>query len=264
MTETFLPIPARTTTRDLWSLWSWLPAAGQIRTALALHVDQVVAPWQAEEAAPTNWTMTSMRQGMGLVVLAAVVGGAIPFVVNWIQAAQMGTAFPLLEWARYAEQQRLLAPLSPYTQAWSEAALTVAGLPPYWPVWAAAGLSALGVWINWPLTWLTIWIVYGVGVLGAIKLQGAPNTLPHFYAATSYAFVPLVLWGLSPVPYLGFLFALAGSIWGLLLYGQAVRTLTAFSTPRVMLSMLAPIVVAAFATATVLGLLTLIFTPLLF
>jgi len=265
MTETFLHLPEKATTTDLWSPRSWLPLWGQIRAALTLHVDQVIAPWDEERAAESHWTMTSMRQGLGLVVLAALTGGLIPFVVNWIQAAQIGTALPLLSLARYAEQQRDAAVVfSPFTQAWTEAVRTMAGLPPLLPGWLAAGLSALGAWANWPLTWLTIWLVYGAGVLVVLKWQGATNTLPHFYAATSYAFVPLVLWGLGPLPYLGILFGLAGVVWALLIYGQAVRMLTHLSNQRVIVSLIVPLLAAVLLGLTVLGTLALIFLPLLF
>jgi len=264
MTETFLHLPEKATTPDLWSPRGWLPAWGQTRAALTLHVDQVISPWDEEQAAQSNWTMTSMRQGLGLVVLAALIGGLIPFVVNWVQAAQIGTALPLLSLARYAEQQSAVAALSPFTGAWTEAVRTVAGLPPSLPGWLAAGLSALGAWVNWPLTWLTIWLIYGAGVLAALKGQGATNTLPHLYAATSYAFVPLVLFGLRPLPYIGVLFALTGAIWALLIYGQAVRTLTHLSNQRVIVSLLVPLVAAMLLSLAVLGIVALIFLPLLF
>ncbi len=264
MTETFLHLPEKATTRNLWSLWAWLPAWEQIRAALALHVDQVSGPWEEEQATATNWTMTSMRQGMGLVVLAAWLGGALPFVVHWVQAAQMGTALPLLSLVRYAEQQSATAALSPFTEAWTEAVRTVAGLPPSLPSGLAAALSALGAWANWPLTWLTIWLVYGIGVFVALKVQGATNTLSHFYAATSYAFAPLILLGLRPLPYIGILLGLAGIVWALLIYGQAVRTLTQLSNQRVILSLLAPLVAAVILSLAVLGIIALIFLPLLF
>lgn len=265
MTETFLHLPEKATTTDLWSPRSWLPTWAQTRAALTWHVDQVISPWDEEQAASTNGTMTSMRQGLGLVVLAAIIGGVIPFVVNWIQAAQVGTALPLLTLARYAEQQSAAAPIfSPFTQAWTEVTYTVAGLPPSLPGWLAAGLSALGAWANWPLTWLMIWIVYGAGVLVALKLQGATNTLPHLYAATSYAFVPFVLLGLRPLPYLGVLLALVGTVWALVIYGQAVRTISHLSTPRVIVSLIAPLLAAVILGLLGLGIVALIFLPLMF
>ncbi|MEZ4727528.1 MAG: hypothetical protein R3E79_10380 [Caldilineaceae bacterium] len=263
-TETFLQLPEKATAPDLWSPRGWLPAWAQVRKALTLQVDQVIAPWDTIDAeAVADLTTTSMRQGIGLIVTSAFLGGLLPFWVNWWQAARIGTALPLVAWARYAEQQSLgAAALSPFVQAWTESVRTLAGLPPNLPGWLAAGISALGAWVNWPLAWLTLWLVYGLGVLVVLKVQGATTTLPHFYAATSYAFVPLVLLGLRPLPYLGLLFALVGIVWAALIYGKAIRTLTPLSLSRVVVSLLAPLAFAVISSLAVLGFLALVFLPL--
>lgn len=258
-TQTFVYRPEQTAAPDLWSPRSWLPAWVQVRAALALQIERVIAPWNDEV---TSLATTSMRQGLGLVVVAALVGGALPFLVNWVQATQIGTALPLANLAHYAEQQSNRAALSPFVQAWTNTARTIAGLEPTAPAWLAAGLSALGVWLNWPLTWLTIWLVYGLGVLVILKLQGATTTLPHFYAATSYAFVPLALLGLGVVPYLGPFFSLAGILWAILIYSEAVRALAALPTQRVVITLLAPLAVMALIGLILGGTLALLFLPL--
>lgn len=262
-TETFLQVPEKATTPDLWSLRAWLPAWTQVRTALALHVDQVIAPWDEEAGEAVHLTATSMRQGIGLVVVAATLGGFLPFWVNWLQAARMGTVLPLVTLARYAEQQSSSEPMLPFAEAWTETARTMAGLAPGIPPWLAAGLSALGAWANWPLDWLTVWLVYGLGVLVALKIQGATTTLPHFYAATSYAFVPLGLFGLRPLPYIGVLFGLVGLVWAALIYSRAIHTLTQLAMPRIIVSLLAPLALAVLVALVGLGVLAVLFLPLL-
>lgn len=264
--QTYVHRPERTATPDLWSPRSWLPAWSQVRTALALQIEQVIAPWDEDDgtdrAKLANFHTTSMRQGVGLVVAAALLGGLLPMILQWVQAAQIGTATPLAALAHYAEAQSNLVGLTPFAQAWTNTARTMAGLEPVAPVWVAAGLSALGNWLNWPLNWLTIWLVYGLGVLATLKFQGATTTLPHFYGATSYVFVPLVLLGLGVVPYLGPLFSLVGLIWAVLIYGEAVRTLANLPTQRVVVSLLTPLAVIALLALIGAGLLTLIFLPL--
>ncbi|MCE7987853.1 MAG: hypothetical protein DYG89_42350 [Caldilinea sp. CFX5] len=264
--QTFVHRPERTAAPDLWSPQGWLPAWSQVRTALTLQVEQVIAPWATDgvEESDNVATLhtTSMRQGVGLVIVAALIGGLLPLIVQWVQAAQIGTAAPLAALARYAEAQSNGFALTPFAQVWTNTARTMAGLDPIAPVWLAAGLSALGNWLNWPLTWLTIWLVYGLGVLATLKLQGATTTLPHFYGATSYAFVPLVLLGLGVIPYLGPLFSLAGIIWAVLIYGETVRALVNLPTQRVVLTLLAPLVVSILITLILAGVLALIFLPL--
>lgn len=264
--QTFVHRPERATAPDLWSPRSWLPAWAQVRTALALQVEQVIAPWDEADVEAgvkvANLQTTSMRQGMGLVVAAALLGGLLPLLVQWVQAAQIGTATPLAMLARYAEVQSNVVGATPFVQIWTNTTRTIAGLDPIAPAWLAAGLSALGNWLNWPLTWLTIWLVYGLGVLAILKLQGATTTLPHFYGATSYAFVPLVLLGLGVIPYLGLLFSLAGVIWAIVIYGEVVRVLANLPTQRVVLTLLAPLAVTALCILIIGSTLALIFLPL--
>jgi Yip1 domain len=262
-TESFVHLPEKVSTRDLWRWRSWLPAWVQVRAALQLQLDQVIDPWQDDAEEMAQVSTTSMRQGLGLVVVAALLAGALPFLDNWITAAQIGTALPLALWAHYAEQQsNSITAVTPFVQIWTEAVRTIAGLSPIAPGWLAAGLSALGAWVNWPLNWLTIWLVHGLGVLIAIKVQGSTATLPHFYAATSYAFAPLVLFGLQPIPYIGLLFGMVGFIWAVIIYAQGVQTLSQLSYRKVMMSLLAPVVVAlllSLITSITLALLFLLF-----
>jgi len=260
--QTFVHRPERTDAPDLWWLRSWLPAWGQVRIALTLQVEQVITLWDEADGEATTWHTTSMRQGVGLVIVTALLGGLLPLFVQWLQAAQIGTATPLAALAHYAEAQSNMVAVTPFTQAWTNTARTIAGLEPIAPVWLAAGLSALGNWLNWPLTWLTIWLVYGLGVLVTLKLQGATTTLPHFYGATSYAFVPLVLTGLGVIPYLGPFFNLAGIIWAVLIYGETVRTLATLPTQRVVLTLLTPLAVGSLLALIGAGALALIFLPL--
>lgn len=260
--HTFVRQPERTATPDLWWLRSWLPAWEQVRTALTLQVEQVIAPWDEDDGEAAKWHTTSMRQGVGLVVVAALLGGLLPLLVQWVQAAQIGAVTPLAALARYAEAQSNVVEVPPFTQAWTNTARMIAGLEPIAPVWLAAGLSALGNWLNWPLTWLTVWLVYGLVVLATLKLQGATTTLPHFYGATSYAFVPLVLTGFGVIPYLGPFFSLASIIWAVLLYGETVRALANLPTQRVVFTLLAPLAVGTLLALIGAGALALILLPL--
>lgn len=183
--------------------------------------------------------ITSMRQGMGLVVVTALIAGALPFLFNWAIAARAGTALPLVQLAGTMDQPADATSSLPWL-AWEETLKSIAGLEPRLPGWLAAGLSALGVWINQPLTWLTYWLVYGLGILLVCKLLGATTTLQRFYAVTSYAYLPLLLTMLQPIPYLGPLAALVAIVWTFVLYVRIVQLLTGLNTGRAVLSVLLP------------------------
>jgi hypothetical protein len=182
-----------------------------------------------------------MRQGIGLVIITALVAGLLPFLVNWVVATQAGTALPFVRLAEAVQQQseRWAAAPIPFA-VWGETTNTIAGLDPNAPGWLAALLSALGEWVNWPLRWLTFWLVYGLGILIVAKLLGAQTTLQRFYAATSYAYVPLLLTGLSPIPCLGVLAGLAAMLWAFAIYVHAVDVVTNFGVGKAVLSVILP------------------------
>lgn len=224
----------------------WLPRWAQVLAALRLEFD-VPEPGRAFGADPatpleqgaasevTVWD-TCMRQALGLVVVAGLLAGVIPFVVNWVSSAQAGGVLPLVQLARAAQAQDLV-PLAPLWSALQD----LGGLQPaVFPVWLAAFLAALGEWINQPLNWLTWWIAYGAAVLLTAKVWGAPTTLQRFYALTGYAAVPLVLTGLGPIPFLGPVVSFVAVVWTLTVYGRAVSAVTGLSFGRTVLAILLP------------------------
>lgn len=228
---------------DVAPAWSgWLPAWSQIAAALRLEFDAPEPPGRpfgaddsAAVPAPSVWDI-SMRQGLGLVVVAGLLAGILPFVVNWVSAARGGGVLPLVEAARAVEGARS-GPLSPIWSALQD----LGGLEPaFFPRWLAACLSALGAWLNLPLSWLSWWIAYGTAVLLAAKAWGVGTTLQRFFALTGYAAVPLVLTGLGPIPWLGGLAQLAGTLWMLVLYVRAVSAATGLDFGRAVIATLAP------------------------
>lgn len=256
------PQPAR--------LAAWLPTQQQMRGAVQLrfaYAPPVVSESALGESAlneppdsnsaisntpigtpfRTHPLDITMRQGLGLVCAAALVAGLLPFIWNWTQAAAIGTALPLARAAQAWSQPVAAAAPNSAADIIGETAQIVAGLPPRGPVGLAAFLSALGEWLNWPMRWLAVWIVYGLGVAGMALLLGARSTLQHFYAATSYAFIPLLLGALAFVPVLGWLLGLAGVIWAVVVYFHAARAITGLDTLRMVISLIAPVAAGALA-----------------
>lgn len=220
----------------------WLPTMQQVSDALQLHLPAAIGTLDDPEIEEPLGTSTSMRQGLGLVLLTGLLAGLIPFLVNWVVAARVGTALPLAQLSRsIGEQANAMGGNAAFLQPWTETIQTIAGLSPNAPGWLAAGLSALGVWVNQPLSWLAAWIIYGLGILLVSKLFGATATLQHFYAATSYAYLPLILTALGPVPCLGPLAILVALIWSLFVYVRAVQHVTHLDTGRAILSVILPV-----------------------
>jgi hypothetical protein len=222
-----LPENATTAGRPRWT--AWLPAWRQIVAALQLDLGG-------------DTTHLTMRQGLGLVVLAALLAGLLPSVLAWVMATRAGVIAPLAALA-----QRTIDPgvPGPWDEIW-RTARTIAVLPPaVLPGWLAALLSALGGWINWPLRWLAWWIVYGTGVLVCAKGFGTAATLPQLFRATGYAAVPLVLLGFSPIPYVGAVATAVSLVWMALVYVAGVRAATRLELGPALVAVLLPGGIAA-------------------
>lgn len=219
---------------------AWLPKRNQMERAVALDYEASAVATDGPRATPLT---TTMRQSLGLVVVAALLGGLLPFIVNWVMATRVGTVVPLAQVARAAARQIGVAEpgnFAPFIVVW-DTAQTIAGMSPaLLPGWLAALLSAFGVWINWPLRWLTWWIVYGAAVLTTCKLWGVPTTLQRFYALTGYAAIPLILLGLGPIPCLGVIAQFVGVVWMLVVYIAAVRAATGLDAGRATLAVIFP------------------------
>lgn len=226
--------------RDEWlSRGYWLPRLHQMLAALRFDAAEALDPFER------NVVTVSMRQGIGMIVVLGLIAGVVPLVANLWLAISLGTSVPLAQIAdtstRLAQEYapNVLVDMATHTVQ------TIAGAEPRMPGVLAAILSALGVWLNTPLSWLAVWMVYGAFVMGLARLMGAANTLQVFYAGTSFAAVPLVLTGLTPIPLAGPVFGFAGSVWAALLYYHLLRYVTKLDVGRALLSMLLPIVVAA-------------------
>jgi len=225
--------------RHAW--WSdWLPSLTQVQQAIQLRFEAAPAPSVGLYNDRTDALAITMRQGLGLVVVAALLAGFIPFLVNSVTAIGLGTPLPLIKLAQQTQRFNVMP------SQLGQSLQTVAGLAPaLFPRWLAALLSAVGAWINWPLNWLTWWLVYGVATLLATKIWGAPPTLQRFLAVTSYAAAPLILTGLGPIPCLGFVAQIVAVVWMLAVYAASVRAITRLDWGHTIVAILLPAAVVS-------------------
>ena len=217
--------------RNGW--WSnWLPSLSQVQQAAQLRFTP---------AANVDVWAISMRQGMGFVVVAALLAGLLPFLVNSFIALRAGTSLPFIQLAQQAQDAQSSTP-----SQLRESFEILAGLAPaVLPGWLAALLSTVGEWINWPLRWLTWWLVYGTATLLAAKAWGAPTTLQRFFALTSYAAAPLIITGLGPIPCLGTIATLFAGVWSLGVYVSSVRAVTGLDWSRAVVAVILPAAIIA-------------------
>ena len=234
--------------RDDWLRWSnWMPSLDQVGAAARLRVKDAVDPWER------NAVTVTMRQGLGMILVLGLAAGIVPLIANLWLALPLQTSVPLAQAGNNAAQMMAAYGANSPLGIIGSSVQTAAGLEPRMPGFLAAILSALGLWINTPLTWLPYWIVYGALVFAAARLMGAANTLQQFFAATSFAAVPLLLTGLAPLPWIGPLLAFAGTVLAFTVYFQAIHFVTRLDGGRTALCMLLPLALGLFLPLLALG-----------
>ncbi len=110
------------------------------------------------------------------------------------------------------------------------------------PRGVAGFFQSLGTYLSRVLGALGGWMFYGVLVLVAVNLLGGSAKLPHFLGMSALYIVPGLLAILQPVPWLGFLLALVGTIWSITVYVKAVSVASDLDIGRSILAVFAPLV----------------------
>lgn len=249
--QTHVLMPDQIDREDWLQPRHWLPDLHQMWDAASFRLHDAFDPYERREIT------VSMRQGIGMIFVLGLVAGLLPWLGNLWMSLRAGTAAPLAAAALSLAELAGAYAGAPVLNIVANTAGLLAGVEPRLPGFWAALLSSLGLWLNTPLSWLSSWIVYGTFVAALARLFGAANRLQTFFAATSFAAVPMVLTGLAPIPLLGPLAVVAAWGWAALLYYQAVRYVTRLDPVRTLLCMALPPTVAAaiamgFALFTVL------------
>lgn len=216
----------------------WLPTLTQMRQAVAQKMGQAIGP-DATGMPFHRGQHTSMRQGFGLVALIGLLASLPPIIAIWLGNIDFASEIPLLAapvlsivdlltgyWGRIVE-------LSLFGNDGATVQSAAGGEPWLW---------ALGAWLGAPVRMLTLWLAGGLSIFVAARMFGAQNTLPRFFAATSYAFLPLLLMALLPVPFVGVIALMAGLALFLIMYAQGVQVATQMEWGHVLISLLAPLV----------------------
>ena len=228
------------------SFGGWLPTFGQMRNALRLNFLESPSAQKSLASAETDVSATSMRQGIGLVCVTALLAGLLPVLTDAWAFNHTGMMARLLQLTDMLGNEYGLPGENAPTvlRVAIDAVQTGAGLPPaFFPKALAVDLLGIGAWLNWPVRWLNVWLVYGLSVLLLLKAQGATTTLQRFYAYTAYAALPLTLTGLGAIPVLGLLLRVGAWLWALLIYVRILEAETGLASGKIIVAVLTPVVI---------------------
>ena len=115
-------------------------------------------------------------------------------------------------------------------------------------------LNAVGGWLARSVAALGGWLLYGALVLIAVRLLGGKAKLPVFLGSVALYIVPGLLAVLQPIPCLGLLLALAGTVWSIVVYMKATSVVTGLDTGRAIVAVVAPIFVITALSILLFGL----------
>jgi hypothetical protein len=127
----------------------------------------------------------------------------------------------------------------------------------------AGFFEAVGGWLTAGLAALGGWLFYGALVLVVANLLGGSARLPDFLGMVSLYAIPGLLGLFGPIPCVGVLLALIGTIWGIVVYIKAVTVATKLDAGRAVLAFFAPAVILILL-AILLAVLAIIWLVIIF
>jgi len=101
--------------------------------------------------------------------------------------------------------------------------------------------QSLGAWLSGALAAVGGWLLYGALVLIVVHWLGGAARLPEFLGTVALYSVPGLLGLLGPIPCVGFVLALVGFIWGIVVYIKATSVATGLDGGRATVAVLAPV-----------------------
>jgi len=108
------------------------------------------------------------------------------------------------------------------------------------PIGITGFFNALGSWLSRALAAISGWLFYGALVLIAANLLGGSAKLADFLGTVALYVLPGLLLLLKPVPCVGWLLALAGTIWSVVIYVKATSVATDLDAGKAFLAVILP------------------------
>jgi len=213
-------------------------------------------------------------RGIVLILLITLIAELIPFAVNLYNQVTVPDPQEIREQIRESmEMQYRFNPIygDPKVREMAEESFDamasmiteIMAIRAPLPRGVGGFLTALGGWLARAVGAIGGWLFYGALVLVAVNLLGGGANLREFYGMVALYAIPGLLAMLQPVPCAGFLLALVGSIWSIVVYVKATQVVSGLDRVRATVAVLAPAVVLVLA-GLLLGLLVTLWLIVLF
>jgi hypothetical protein len=197
-------------------------------------------------------------RGILLVVVITLIAEIVPFAVHLYNQVTVPNAQDIRQrMNEVLDMQRQFSPLYQDPEAWQMAQESmdvmanmiadIAAIRAPLPRGVGGFLTALGGWLTRAGGAIGGFLFYGALVLVTVNLLGGGASLREFYGTAALYIIPGLLAFLQPVPCLGFLLALVGTIWSIVVYIKATQMVSGLDLGRATVAVLAPAVVLVLA-----------------
>ncbi len=189
-------------------------------------------------------------RGILLIIVISLVAGLVTFAVNLVNQvtppriadiekgmeswSQMNQYFPFYQDPEFQKQWREM------TDVIVPMIRDLANVGSPLPRGLTGFFNALGGWLSRALAAIGGWLLYGALVLIAANLLGGSAKLGDFLGTVALYVVPGLLVLLRPVPCVGWLLALAGTIWSIVIYVKATSVAADLDAGKAILAVIIP------------------------
>ena len=219
-----------------------------------------------DDAAFQDWSERPnvFLRGIVLIILVTLVAELIVFGINLVNQVQPVdlTVIPE-EMNRWYETQSQWTPeMGPeFRKAW-EGMMDVmfpmfrelSQIKAPLPQGIIGFLDAVGGWLARAVAALGGWLLYGALVLIVVRLLGGKAKLPVFLGSVALYIIPGLLAVLQPVYCIGFLLALVGTVWSIVVYMKATSVVTGLDAGRAIVAVVAPFFIMTALSILLFGL----------
>jgi hypothetical protein len=189
-------------------------------------------------------------RGILLIIVISLVAGLVSFGVDLVSRVtppqiadieegmnawmEMNQYFPFAQDPEFQEQwQGMVDVMVPMIRELSDVGAPL-------PRGVTGFFNALGSWLSRALAAISGWLFYGALVLIAANLLGGSAKLADFLGTVALYVLPGLLLLLQPIPCVGWLLALAGTIWSIVVYIKATSVATDLDAGKAILAVILP------------------------
>lgn len=211
-------------------------------------------------------------RGIVLIILVSLVAGLVSFavdLVNQVSPVNVDEILgPMDQWYQFQSEWSTLDP--EFAEMWEGMVdvlvpmiTDLSEVEAPLPRGVVGFFNTFGGWLSRALAAIAGWLFYGALVLIFVNLLGGSAKLPEFLGTVALYVVPGLLLLLQPIRCVGWLLALIGTVWSIVVYIKATSVASDLDGGRAILAVFAPFF-ALVLLGIILGILVTLWLVILF